>query len=218
MEIYFNRAYMELIQKYFPEITSEQYQQFEQMYGLYQEWNTKINVISRKDTDNFYERHVLHSLGIAKVIQFLPDTKVLDVGTGGGFPGIPLAILFPEVQFHLVDSIAKKVKVVQEATAFLGLKNVSSEQVRAEKIRPKHQFDFIICRAVTDISAFYRWVKEATTKENRHESFANGIFVLKGGDLKAEFQKLNKYHRFFDLQNEFEEDFFETKKVVYIKI
>ncbi len=209
---------MELIQKYFPEITSEQKQKFERMHDFYLEWNAKINIISRKDTDNFYERHVLHSLGIAKIIQFLPQSKVLDVGTGGGFPGIPLAILFPEVQFHLVDSIAKKIKVVQEATIFLELKNITSEHIRAEKVHPKHQFDFITCRAVTDISAFYFWVKEATKKENRHKNFDNGIFALKGGDLKAEFQKLNRHHRFFDLQQQFEEDFFETKKVVYIKI
>jgi len=208
---------MKILQSYFPELTESQVQQFEQLLPLYEEWNAKINVISRKDLPNFYERHVLHSLGIAKVISFQAESRILDVGTGGGLPGIPLAILFPEVEFLLVDSIAKKIKVVQQVTDQLGLDNVQAKQIRAEQIRPKHQFDFITCRAVTNISAFFKWVKPLVKKENEHPQFQNGILALKGGDLRKEFQALKKHHRFFELSDYFNESFFETKKVAYIK-
>ncbi len=209
---------MKILKSYFPELTEDQIGKFEQLLPLYEEWNAKINVISRKDLPNFYERHVLHSLGIAKVISFQAGSRILDVGTGGGFPGIPLAILFPEVEFLLVDSIAKKIKVVQQVTDQLGLNNVQAKQIRAEQIRPKHQFDFITCRAVTNISVFFKWVKPLVKKENQHTQFANGIWALKGGDLREEFQALKKHHRFFELSDYFNESFFETKKVIYIRI
>lgn len=190
-------------------------EQFGQLKELYAHWNEQINVISRKDMDNFYERHVLHSLGIAKVIQFANGTKVLDVGTGGGFPGIPLAIMFPEAQFHLVDSIGKKIKVVSEVATALGLKNVTAQHERAEKVEGK--YDFVVSRAVTEFPVFYNWVRGRFLKEQKN-NLSNGILYLKGGDLKEEFGKFYDKCDFCDLKNYFTEEFFETKKVVYLSV
>lgn len=207
-----------LISKYFPNITQKQQQQFEQLLPLYIEWNEKINVVSRKDIDQLYERHVLHSLGIAKIIDFSPKTRLLDVGTGGGFPGIPLAILFPESNFVLVDSIGKKIKVVNEVATALGLKNVEAYHQRAEVAEGK--FDFIISRAVTRLTPFYEWVKQKIAKENKN-TLPNGILYLKGGDLDEElndFIKANPraYIKQHPLSTFFEEDFFETKAIVQV--
>lgn len=205
---------MELILKYFPDLTETQIEQFSKLHELYVDWNAKINVISRKDIDELYTRHVLHSLGIAKVIQFNPGASVLDVGTGGGFPGIPLAILFPETNFYLIDVIAKKIKVVNEVAKGLGLKNVRAEQKRAELV--KEEFDFIVSRAVTNMPDFVKWIKDKTKKNSTHE-MKNGILYLKGGDLAEELADY-KTVQLFDLPNYFEEDFFETKKVVYLPL
>lgn len=172
-------------------------------------------MISRKDLDNFYERHVLHSLGIAKVIKFAPGTKILDVGTGGGFPGIPLAILFPYCDFHLVDSIGKKIKVVKEVAHSLGLRNVTAEHERAEKVSDKYHF--VVSRAVTEFPVFYTWVRNKFLKEQIN-TLSNGILYLKGGDLKEEFGKFYAKCDFYDLHKYFKEEFFETKKVVYMSI
>ena len=205
---------LELILKYFPDLTPLQIEQFTKLYDLYNDWNSKINVISRKDIDELYSRHVLHSLGIAKVIQFNPGTKVLDVGTGGGFPGIPLAIIFPETQFYLIDIIAKKIKVVNEVAQGLGLKNVKAEQKRAELI--KEEFDFIVSRAVTNMPDFVKWIKDKTKKTSTHH-LKNGILYLKGGDLTDELS-IYQTVQLFDLPDFFEEEFFETKKVVYLPL
>jgi len=202
-----------LITKYFPKLTETQQQQFAALQNLYEHWNLQINVISRKDIDLLYERHVLHSLGIAKVINFKPKTSIMDVGCGGGFPGIPLAILFPESNFYLVDSIGKKIKVVNEVSSALGLKNVRAEQKRAEEVKEK--FEFVISRAVTESSVFYRWVQNKISKK-QFNSLPNGILFLKGGDLTEEFLEFKKRVVFYDLKDFFTEDFFETKKVVYL--
>ena len=204
---------VDLIKKYFPSITEHQYGQFAKLEPLYKEWNQKINVISRKDIDELYERHVLHSLGIAKVIQFIPHTRVLDVGTGGGFPGIPLAILFPEVNFILVDSIGKKITVVKEIAKGVGLANLQALHSRAEEI--PEIFDFVVSRAVTRIAPFYSWVRHKFSKANKN-TLPNGILYLKGGDVKEEFTELNKKYKTFELSEYFEESFFETKKVMYV--
>ncbi len=203
----------DILIKYFPSLTAQQLQQFNRLPELYSYWNNQINVISRKDIDMLFERHVLHSLGIAKVISFLPGEKVLDVGTGGGFPGIPLAILFPKTQFHLVDSIGKKIKVVQEVAKALGLKNVEASHQRAEDINEK--FDFVISRAVTRLKEFYPWVKNKFDKTSKN-TFPNGIFYLKGGDLAEEIAESGLKVRQFYLKDYFEEEFFETKQMVYI--
>ncbi len=205
----------DIILKYFPDITEHQTKQFEQLYDLYLLWNAQINVISRKDTELLFEHHVLHSLGIAKVMAFKSGTKILDVGTGGGFPGIPLAILFPESTFHLVDSIGKKIKVVNEVSAAIGLTNLTAQHERAEKINDKYHF--IVSRAVTAFPEFYNWVNHKILKDNFND-LANGILYLKGGDLQVEFG--NHYNKavFYDLKNYFEEEFFKTKKVVYYKL
>ena len=179
---------------------------------LYAEWNEKINVISRKDLSNLTEKHILHSLAIAKVIQFNAGTKILDVGTGGGFPGIPLAIMFPDCEFHLVDSIAKKIKVVSEISKAIGLTNVNVEQARAETLKGK--YDFVVSRAVTAFPEFLSWVNKNIYRENRNE-LPNGILYLKGGDLKDELRGFERQITIFDISNYFEEEFFETKKVVY---
>jgi 16S rRNA (guanine527-N7)-methyltransferase len=205
----------DLLIKYFPSITARQLQQFKQLPELYNFWNNQINVISRKDIDMLYERHVLHSLGIAKIISFLPGEKVLDVGTGGGFPGIPLAILFPDTNFHLVDSIGKKIKVVQEVANALGLKNVTATHQRAEQVNQK--FDFVISRAVTQLIDFYPWVMGKFNKQS-HNKLSNGILYLKGGDLSNEIAESGLTVRQYHLKDYFEEDFFETKQVVYVKI
>jgi 16S rRNA (guanine527-N7)-methyltransferase len=204
----------EILTKYFPEITAEQQAQFSQLQELYTLWNSQINVISRKDIDLLYERHVLHSLGIAKVVAFLPGQNVLDVGTGGGFPGIPLAILFPETHFHLVDSIGKKIKVVTEVAAALGLKNVKATHARAEEI--KEQFDFVVSRAVTQLKDFYPWVKGKFKKQSTNK-LPNGILYLKGGDLTQEIADAGLAVQQYHLKDYFEEEFFETKQVIYVK-
>lgn len=203
-----------IISRYFPELPDRQIVQFNQLMPLYTLWNSQINVISRKDIDLLYERHVLHSLGIAKVIEFKPRTKVLDVGTGGGFPGIPLAIFFPETEFVLVDSIGKKIKVVNEVAKALGLKNLRAYHVRAEEIEEK--FHFVVSRAVTEFPQFYAWVKDKFLSDN-FNSLPNGILYLKGGDLKEEFGRYYVKAKFYDLKDYFSEEFFDTKKVVYYK-
>ena len=205
----------EIIFHYFPELTELQQTQIRKLQALYSEWNEKINVISRKDIDNLYINHVLHSLGIAKTATFKPGAKILDVGTGGGFPGIPLAILFPETEFHLVDSIGKKITVVKNVSEALGLKNIKAEQIRAEQI--KGEYDFIVSRAVTRLKEFYGWVNKKIKKESIH-SLYNGILYLKGGDLDEEMDELKKPYQIFELQDYFKEEFFETKKVVYVPL
>ena len=205
---------MELILKYFPNLTEDQISKFKKLESLYQDWNLKINVVSRKDIDELYLRHVLHSLGIAKVITFNDGSKILDVGTGGGFPGIPLAIMFPNCSFHLVDSIAKKLKVVDEVVEGLGLTNVKTTHSRVEDIHDT--YDFIVSRAVAAMPAFVHWTKGKIAKRQNHE-LKNGIIYLKGGDLTEELQDY-KTAVIYNLNEFFEEDFFETKKVVYLPI
>ena len=203
-----------LVLKYFPNLSETQQNQFIRLADLYVDWNQKINVVSRKDIDELYLRHVLHSLGIAKIQQFKPNTSVLDVGTGGGFPGIPLAILYPDVHFTLVDSIGKKIKVVDEVVAGLGLQNVTTVNDRVEVL--KGQFDFIVSRAVAAMPTFVHWVKGKIKKESLHER-RNGILYLKGGDLEEEL-KGYKTAEIFNLTDYFDEDFFETKKLVYLPV
>ena len=203
---------MEIIQKYFTNLTATQLDQFSKLKELYKDWNLKINVVSRKDIEELYLRHVLHSLGIAKVIQFKPESKVLDVGTGGGFPGVPLAILFPETQFHLVDSIGKKIKVVNEVAEGLGLENIKTTHGRVEEV--KDTYDFIVSRAVAQMETFVRWTRGRIAKKQNHD-LKNGILYLKGGDLSEEL-KLYTSATLYDLPNYFDEDFFETKKVVHL--
>ena len=202
---------VQIINKYFPNLSEEQKSQFQQLENLYKDWNEKINVISRKDIDEFYERHVLHSLGIAKIMDFADGTKVLDIGTGGGFPGIPLAILFPNTEFTLVDSIGKKITLVNAVAESLGLKNVKAYHERAEKIKDK--FHFVVSRAVTQMPVFLRWLKGKFEKEQFNPKH-NGVLYLKGGDLGEELAgiKCEIYH----LKDQFEEEFFDTKKVVYL--
>ena len=204
---------MDKILKYFPEITERQKEQFAALLPLYEDWNAKINVISRKDMDNFYEHHVLHSLAIAKVQPFKPMAEILDVGTGGGFPGIPLAILFPDARFHLIDSIGKKIKVVQSVAEQLELTNVRTEQIRAEQLRG--EYDFIVSRAVTDLSQFTQWVRGKVSTIQYHK-LRNGILYLKGGDLTDELAPFKKKARTWDISDFFQEDYFLTKKVIYL--
>jgi 16S rRNA (guanine527-N7)-methyltransferase len=203
---------MDIINKYFRSLTDAQNQQFLQLSSLYEKWNAKINVISRKDISKLYTNHILHSLAIAKVIQFKEGTKVLDLGTGGGFPGIPLAIFFPETDFILLDSIGKKIKVVNEISNALGLENVQTLNDRAENLEEK--FDFIVSRAVANISEFRKWVHGRFNKKNKN-MMDNGIIYLKGGDITAEFQGISC--REYNISDFFEESYFKTKKVVYIK-
>ena len=203
---------MELIKKYFPELSEKQLDQFSKLEEVYKEWNAQINVVSRKDIDELYLRHVLHSLGIVKVQKFKPGSSVLDVGTGGGFPGIPLAIMFPETKFLLVDSIGKKLKVVKAVADELDLKNVTILHDRVENVKEK--FDFIVSRAVTNMPDFVGWVRKRIKKDSVHDR-KNGILYLKGGDLTEELKDY-KNVQLFDLPDFFEEDFFETKKVVYL--
>jgi len=205
---------MQLIQKYFKDLSPLQIQQFSQLQELYKDWNLKINVVSRKDIDELYVRHVLHSLGIAKIIDFKSGSRVMDVGTGGGFPGIPLAILFPETQFHLVDSIGKKIKVVNEVAQGLGLQNVKTTHGRVEDV--KDTYDFIVSRAVAQMETFVRWTKGRIAKKQQHE-LKNGILYLKGGDLTEELKKYTSA-KIYDLSTYFEEDFYETKKVVHLGV
>ena len=205
---------MQTIKKYFPNLSEKQLEQFEQLEALYTFWNEQINVISRKDTENFYERHVLHSLGIAKVLEFSDGSDILDIGTGGGFPGIPLAILFPNCSFTLVDSIGKKIKVANEVAAAIGLTNVQGIHERAENISGK--FDFIVSRAVTAMPSFLHWTKGKFKLSKKHV-LANGILYLKGGDLSEEMKPVKQKNITYHLSDYFSEDFFETKKVVYVK-
>ena len=202
---------VELIEKYFPNLSEKQKKQFADLEALYQEWNEKINVISRKDMDSLYEKHILHSLGIAKVMEFAPNTKVLDIGTGGGFPGIPLAILFPEVQFTLVDSIGKKITVVNEVSMGIGLENITAIHGRAETV--KDQFHFVVSRAVTQMPVFLRWLRGKFLKEQINAKH-NGVLYLKGGDLGEELSGLKA--ELFPLKDHFAGEFFDTKKVVYL--
>lgn len=203
----------DIISKYFKQLSEKQLEQFSQLFDLYSHWNAQINVISRKDIEELYERHVLHSLGIAKVCTFQPGEQVLDVGTGGGFPGIPLAILFPETQFHLVDSIGKKIKVVKEVASALGLDNLKADHLRAEQIKDK--YNFIVSRAVTRLGEFYPWIRGKFKSENIN-ALRNGILYLKGGDLDEEIKESKLKAELYPLSAYFEEEFFETKYVVYV--
>ena len=205
---------MEEILKQFPNLTDTQIQQFEKLQFLYEDWNAKINVISRKDIDELYTRHVLHSLGIAKVITFKSGTKILDVGTGGGFPGIPLAILFPEVNFYLIDIIAKKIRVVNEVASALGLQNLKAEQKRAEIV--SQEYDFVVSRAVTNMSDFVSWIKGKIRKTSNND-LQNGVLYLKGGDLTEELKDFPKATE-YNLSDYFSDEFFETKKVVHLPL
>lgn len=206
---------MDLILKYFPELTERQKEQFAALPELYADWNSKINVISRKDMDNFVEHHVLHSLSVAKVIKFKTMADIMDLGTGGGFPGIPLAIMFPDTNFYLVDSIGKKIKVVQDVAQQLGLKNVVAEQIRAEQVQ--RDFDFVVSRAVTDLSQFVGWVRGKISDIQYHK-LPNGIIYLKGGDLTDEIAPFRKKVRLFEISDFFSEPYFETKKVIYMPL
>jgi len=205
---------IELITKYFPNLSPLQLNQFKKAKELYLDWNSKINLISRNDMDNLVERHFLHSLSIAKVIKFVPGTTIMDVGTGGGFPGIPLAILFPEVNFYLIDTIGKKIKVVQDVINQLGLKNVRAEQKRAENVK-KIRFDFIVSRAVTNLPGFLPWVEHNISKKQKNK-LRNGILYIKGGDVLEEIAHTNKKYKIFELSQIFDEEFFETKKVIHL--
>ena len=206
---------MEIVTKYFTGLTDQQLDQLGRLGSLYEEWNSKINVISRKDIEQLYERHVLHSLAIAKIIQFRPGTTVLDVGTGGGFPGIPLAILFPETSFMLIDSIGKKIKVVSEVASALNLQNVKAEHVRVEDVN--QQFDFVISRAVTAFPKFVAMVRTKVARVNNN-SLPNGILYLKGGDFEEEISPFKQQVKVYDLQSFFQEEFFETKRLIHMTL
>ena len=211
---------MQLIDRYFPDLTAEQRDRFEQLTPLYTEWNAKINVISRQDIENLEERHVLHSLAIAKVVQFKPEAQMLDLGTGGGFPGIPLAILFPESRFVLVDGTGKKIQVVREVAAALGLKNVTAHHARVEEIKMNHQFDFVLTRGVATLDKLLVWSQHLLKKKHLHV-YPNGILALKGGDLRTEIKSLpgkgNSYTEVFPIHDFFKEPFFAEKSVVYVQ-
>lgn len=206
---------MNLLLKYFPQLSDRQKEQFAALPELYADWNSKINVISRKDMDNFVEHHVLHSLAIAKVVQFKTMADILDVGTGGGFPGIPLAIMFPDANFYLVDSIGKKIKVVQDVAQQLDLQNVRAEQIRAEQV--EGDYDFIVSRAVTDLSQFMGWIRGKVSRSLYHK-LHNGVLYLKGGDLTQELAPFRKKAHLYDISDFFEEPYFEAKKVIHIPV
>lgn len=206
---------MELIDKYFPNISPEQRERFADLDALYRDWNAKINVISRKDIDNLYEHHVLHSLGIAQLIGFKPGTHIMDLGTGGGFPGIPLAIMFPEVQFHLVDSIGKKIRVCDEVSSALGLANVTTEWARAENVKDK--FDFVVSRAVMPLTDLVKLVRKNISRES-HNAMPNGLICLKGGELQNEVMPMKSHTLVTDLSKYFKEEFFLTKRIVYVSL
>ena len=206
---------MTIIQKYFTNLTGLQVEQFAQLEALYNDWNAKINVISRKDIQNLYEHHVLHSLGIAKVVNFRDETTVMDLGTGGGFPGIPLAILFPHVQFHLVDSVGKKVKVANEVATAIGLKNIKFSHARAEEI--KEQYDFVVTRAVMPMVDLVK-VARKNIKKEQHNAVPNGIIALKGGELNGEIASMKNIATVWELSDFFDEEYFKTKKVVHVTI
>lgn len=204
---------MDIIKKYFNELTDEQIRQFTELYGLYHDWNSKINVISRKDIDNLYEHHVLHSLAIAKVTRFKPDTRILDVGTGGGFPGVPLAIMFPESSFYLADSIGKKVRVAQEVSDAIGLKNVTTDHIRVEELKTK--FDFVVSRAVMPLADLLKITHNNYDKLQRN-ALPNGLICLKGGELEREIDKYKSVATVYDISEFYEEEYFKEKKVVYV--
>ncbi len=211
---------MELLNKYFPDLSAEQQARFEQLAPLYTDWNAKINVVSRQDIENLEVRHVLHSLAIAKVLQFKPGAQVLDLGTGGGFPGIPLAIFFPETKFVLVDGTGKKIHVVREVTQALGLQNVTALHARVEELKMNGQFDFVVSRAVTTLDKLLIWSQRLLKKKHSH-AYPNGLIALKGGDLRAEIKTLpgkgDTYTDVFPIQDFFKEAFFEEKYVVYVQ-
>lgn len=204
---------MEAILKYFKSLSENQIRQFEALGPLYKEWNNKINVISRKDIDYLYVRHILHSLFIAKIISFKPGTKILDVGTGGGFPGIPLAIMFPDCWFHLVDSIGKKINVVRDISSVIGLTNLTCEHTRAERLEDR--YDFIVSRAVTTLNEFERWVRPLIKPYSQHE-LKNGILYLKGGDLNTELSKSKMKSSVYNISEYYQEEFFDSKKLVHL--
>jgi 16S rRNA (guanine527-N7)-methyltransferase len=204
----------ELIWQYFPQLTDRQKDQFVALGELYPFWNNQINVISRKDMESLYLKHVLHSLGIAQFSQFKPGTRIMDVGTGGGFPGIPLAIFFPEVSFHLIDSIGKKIHVVREVASALGLQNVEADHIRAEQVDEK--VDFVVSRAVTRLGEFYPWVRDKFRKKSEN-ALPNGLIYLKGGDLDEEIKESRLKAERFDLSTYFKEEFFDTKQIVYVQ-
>ena len=206
---------LKIIEKYFPNLTDDQKEQFLQLKPLYKDWNSQINVISRKDINQLYEHHVLHSLSIAKFITFQPGTKLMDLGCGGGFPGIPLAIIFPEVSFTMIDSIGKKIKVVQEIADAIGLKNIQTHHIRAEKV--KGSFDFVITRAVAPMMDLVKWTRKKYNNEQRH-SIGNGVIALKGGDLGQELATWGNRKTTVHLSDYFEEDFFETKKIIHVPV
>ncbi len=208
-----DKSSVAIIHKYFPNLQSRQIEQFSRLEGLYKEWNSRINVISRKDVDSLYEHHVLHSLAIAKVVNFVPQAEVVDVGTGGGFPGIPLAILFPNTHFHLIDSIAKKLKVVDAIASELQLANITSQHIRAEQLTAK--YDFVVSRAVTAASQFMLWIKGIFFNRQLHE-MPNGVLFLKGGDITGELGPYGEKTKIFSISDFFSEPFFEEKKVVYL--
>jgi 16S rRNA (guanine527-N7)-methyltransferase len=206
-----------IIHKYFSDLNETQVRQFEQLGPLYKEWNQKINVVSRKDIDHIYTHHILHSLSIAAFVQFLPEANVLDLGTGGGFPGVPLAILYPETQFMLVDGTGKKIKVVQEICEEIGLKNVEAKQIRAEEIKNR-KFDFVVTRAVAKTHQLWQWTERLYTAKQRH-IVPNGLIALKGGDIEAEIKEMPRgtYHDSVPISDLFEEPYFETKSILYIQ-
>lgn len=204
---------MDLITKYFPKLTEDQLNKFKMMYDVYLDWNSKINVISRKDFEHFYEKHVLHSLAIAKFVSFQPNTTIMDVGTGGGFPGVPLAVMFPECQFLLVDSIAKKIKVVDEVTVALGIKNITTYNARMEELA--EDVDFVVSRAVADMKILYDWASKYVIDRHKN-SIKNGMIFLKGGDIEKELKPFAKKSMTFELSTYFDEEFFTTKKIVYL--
>lgn len=206
---------LELVRKYFPELTLQQYEQLNRLKELYTFWNGQINVISRKDIDNFYLRHVVHSMAITYMMKFVSGTKILDVGTGGGFPGIPLAILFPDCHFHLVDSIGKKIKVVNEVSETIGLKNVTSAHTRAEDVDDR--YDFVVSRAVTRMNKFIPWIEHKISRKDKNV-LPNGILYLKGGDLGLELNEIHHDYDVLELSDHFKEEFFSTKKVVYVRL
>ncbi len=204
---------MDIILKYFPSLNIEQIKQFSELNNLYNYWNSKINVISRKDIEHLYTRHILHSLAIAKIINFLPGAKILDIGTGGGFPGIPLAIMFPESSFHLIDSVGKKIKVVKEISKELKLENLTAQHIRAEAFQDK--YDFIVSRAVMVFPKFVKLVSNKIAIKNQHD-MKNGILYLKGGDFEDEIKQYKKNIKIFQISDFFDEEFFETKKIIYL--
>jgi 16S rRNA (guanine527-N7)-methyltransferase len=206
---------MDIILKYFPGLTGSQHELIRALEPVYSEWNSKINIISRKDFSHFYERHVLHSLAIGKIISFREGTSILDVGTGGGFPGIPLAVLFPDVSFHLIDSIGKKIRVVKAVVDELGLANVTAEQIRAEELEGK--YDFVVSRAVTSLPLFMKWVQKNISAESNN-ALPNGVIYLKGGDLTGEFNAFGKRAFVQSISEYYDEEFFRTKKLVYIQL